>query len=121
LSPDYDINPTVDRQELTLAINEVETTCHVSIAMEAAQDYGLNAREAAEVLKQVRDAVGDWKEEATRLNIPRAEQDLMANAFPAGYITSADVRLSGVAETFKNRRLGASLGRSHMFSIRCSE
>lgn len=81
LSPAYDINPSVDRQELTLAINEVETTCDVSIAMEASQDYGLNLRGAAEVLKQVRDAVAGWREESIRLNIPKAEQDLMANAF----------------------------------------
>jgi hypothetical protein len=42
LSPAYDINSSVDRQELTLAINEVETACDVSIAIEASQDYGLN-------------------------------------------------------------------------------
>lgn len=81
LSPAYDVNPSVDGQELTLAINEVETACDVSIAMEASRDYGLTAREAADVLRQVRNAVGGWREEATRLNIPKAEQDLMANAF----------------------------------------
>jgi serine/threonine-protein kinase HipA len=81
LSPAYGINPSIDRQELTLAINEVETACDVSIAMEASQDYGLNPREAAEVLKQVQDAVAGWREEATRLHIPKAELDLMANTF----------------------------------------
>jgi serine/threonine-protein kinase HipA len=81
LSPAYDINPSVDRQELTLAINEVETACDISIAMEASRDYGLSGREAGDVLKQVQDAVASWREEATRLNIPKAEQDLMASAF----------------------------------------
>jgi serine/threonine-protein kinase HipA len=83
LSPAYDINPSIDRQELTLAINEVETTCDVSIAMEASRDYGLRAREASDLLKQVQDEVTGWREEATRLNIPKAEQDLMADAFQA--------------------------------------
>jgi serine/threonine-protein kinase HipA len=81
LSPAYDINPSVDRRELTLAINEVETACDVSIAMEASKDYGLNPREAANVLKQAQDAVAGWREEAIRLNIPKADQDLMENAF----------------------------------------
>jgi serine/threonine-protein kinase HipA len=81
LSPAFDINPSVDRQELTLAINEVETTCDVSIAMEASREYGLKPREAADVLKQVQESVRHWREEATRLNIPKAEQDLMAHAF----------------------------------------
>ena len=81
LSPAYDVNPSIDRQELMLAINEMETACDVSIAMEASREYGLNVREAADVLTQVRNAVAGWREEATRLNIPKAEQDLMANAF----------------------------------------
>jgi serine/threonine-protein kinase HipA len=81
LSPAYDLNPSIDRQELTLAINEVETACDVSIAMEASQFYGLNPGEAADLLTQVQEAVRGWREEATRLNIPKAEQDLMANAF----------------------------------------
>jgi serine/threonine-protein kinase HipA len=81
LSPAYDINPSVDRQELTLAINEVETACDVSIAMEASQDYGLKPREADAVLTEVQKAVAGWREEAIRLNIPKTEQDLMANAF----------------------------------------
>jgi len=59
----------------------VETICDVSIAMDASPEYGLNPREATDVLKQVQDAVAGWREEATRLNIPKAEQDLMANAF----------------------------------------
>jgi serine/threonine-protein kinase HipA len=84
LSPAYDINPSIDRDELTLAINEVETTCDVSIAMDVSREYGLNLREAADVLKEVREAVRGWREEATRLNIPKAEQDIMAEAFQGG-------------------------------------
>ncbi len=81
LSPAYDINPSIDRQELTLAINEVETACDVSIAMDASRDYGLSAREAGDALKQAQDAVAGWREEAAGLKIPKAEQELMASAF----------------------------------------
>lgn len=83
LSPAYDMNSSIDRQDLTLAINEVETTCDVSIAMDARQDYGLNAQEAGKALQQVQDAVAGWRGEATHLNIPQAEQDLMIDAFQA--------------------------------------
>ena len=81
LSPAYDMNPSIDRQELTLAINEVETACDVSIAMEACQDYGLNAQQAGKVLKQVQAAVVGWRDEATRLHIPKSEQNLRIDAF----------------------------------------
>jgi len=81
LSPAYDMNPSIDRKELTLAINEVETACDVAIAIDSAKDYGLSKDDAQRFLKEVQAAVGQWQEEANRLNIPKAEQDLMAEAF----------------------------------------
>jgi serine/threonine-protein kinase HipA len=81
LSPAYDINPSNDRNELALAINEVDTTCDVSIALEARADYGLSKIEADGVLAEVTAAVASWRAEATELRIQKAEQDLMAAAF----------------------------------------
>jgi serine/threonine-protein kinase HipA len=75
------MNPSTDRTELTLAINEVETACDVSVAMEASRDYGLAAQQASRVLDDVRRAVQNWRDEANRFHIPKAEQDLMASAF----------------------------------------
>ena len=81
LSPAYDLNPSIDRDELTLAINEVETACDVAIALESCREYGLSRPEANEIVERVRKAAGAWRTEAARLRIPRAEQDLMAQAF----------------------------------------
>jgi len=81
LSPAYDLNPSIERRDLSLAINEVETACEISIAMDACQDYGLTRQEADSLLKQVRNAVAQWRGEAGRLGIPRSEQELMAPAF----------------------------------------
>jgi len=81
LSPAYDINPSVDRNDLTLAINEVETACDVSVALEASRDYGLTPDEAENALKQTQEAVAHWREEASQFDIPKTEQDLMADAF----------------------------------------
>jgi serine/threonine-protein kinase HipA len=81
LSPAYDMNPSIDRKELTLAINEVETACDVAIAIDAVKDYGLSKDDAQVLLKEVQGAVGRWQEEANRLNIPKAEQELMSEAF----------------------------------------
>jgi serine/threonine-protein kinase HipA len=81
LSPAYDINPSIDRGELSLAINEVDAACDVSIALEAHADYGVSKPEAEEIIAHATRAVADWRKEATRLRIPKAEQDLMAPAF----------------------------------------
>lgn len=73
LSPAYDMNPSTDSDELSLAINEVDTTCDIEIALEAHADYGLSATEAAEIIAKVTEAAASWRSEATQLNIPRAE------------------------------------------------
>jgi serine/threonine-protein kinase HipA len=81
LSPAYDINPSVDRNELSLAIDETETTCDVSVAMDAHRAYGISAAQADAALKSVNAAVEIWRPEATRFGIHRAEQNPMAAAF----------------------------------------
>ena len=83
LSPAYDVNPSIERRELSLAINEVETACDVSILMDACRDYGLSTGDAAGVLNDVCVAVGEWQSVAKSLGIPASEQALMASAFAA--------------------------------------
>jgi serine/threonine-protein kinase HipA len=81
LSPAYDINPSTDRNELSLAIDEVDATCDVSVALEARAAYGLSKIEAERIVSQATSAVATWRREATKLRIPKAEQELMAPAF----------------------------------------
>jgi serine/threonine-protein kinase HipA len=81
LSPAYDMNPSIDRAELSLAINELDTACDVAIAMDAFKDYGLTKEQTAKVHQEVQVAVATWRKEASRLRISRDEQDLMERAF----------------------------------------
>ena len=81
LSPAYDIHPSIERRELSLAINDVEATCDPAIAIDACEAYGLTRPEAEGVVKQVRGAVVGWRQQADSLGIPKQEQDLMAAAF----------------------------------------
>jgi len=83
LSPAYDVNPSIERCELSLAINEVETACDVSVAMDACKHYGLSAGDASRVFNDVRVAVDEWQSVAKSLGIPASEQALMASAFRA--------------------------------------
>jgi serine/threonine-protein kinase HipA len=81
LSPAYDINPSVDRNELSLAIDETESTCDISVAMNACKAYGISPAQADAALKSVEAAVAGWRTEATMFGISKAEQGLMAAAF----------------------------------------
>ncbi len=55
--------------ELSLAINEVDTTCDVAIAMNAYKDYGLEFEQAQKVREQVDAAVGAWREVLLRRRV----------------------------------------------------
>lgn len=79
--------------------------------MEASKHYRLSAREAADVLKQVQGAVAGWREEATRLSIPKAEQDLMSNAFQESSLLRHAVTVRGCV---------VSPGRIRIAGILCS-
>jgi serine/threonine-protein kinase HipA len=81
LSPAYDINPSINRNELSLAIDETETACDVSVAMNAYKNYGISTARANEALQAVDAAVSGWRKEADRFRIPKAAQALMAEAF----------------------------------------
>jgi serine/threonine-protein kinase HipA len=83
LSPAYDMNPSLDGDDLTLAINETETTCDVEIARAAHKLYALSLKEADGIVAEVEAAVKTWREEAEALRIRRSEQDQMAAAFTA--------------------------------------
>jgi serine/threonine-protein kinase HipA len=81
LSPAYDINPSVDRKELSLAIDEMEAACDVSVAMNAYKSYGISAAQADRALQSIEAAVAGWRTEANGFGIPKADQTLMAAAF----------------------------------------
>ena len=81
LSPAYDINPSIERAHLSLAINEHDTSCDVSIAMDAYQDYGISSQRAASIFEEVSSGIADWQRDATLLAIPKSEQALMRAAF----------------------------------------
>lgn len=81
LSPAYDVNPSVERDDLTLAIDETETVCDVEVARGAHRLYGLTLGEADGVISEVRTAVLTWRSEAETLRIGRSEQETMASAF----------------------------------------
>ncbi|WP_263408848.1 type II toxin-antitoxin system HipA family toxin [Terriglobus tenax] len=81
LSPAYDLNPSVERDYLSLSIDETEATCDVAIAMEAFKSYGITAAQAKAALHDVEAAVSNWRLEAKALGISKDELDLMAAAF----------------------------------------
>src|SRR6202042_3731990 len=82
LSPAFDMNPNPapGPKELSTAIDFNDTHASVDNLMAVAEYFRLNAREAAEVLAQVTNAVGHWRVTAATHGLRKAEIEAMAPA-----------------------------------------
>jgi serine/threonine-protein kinase HipA len=81
LSPAYDINPNEYGKGLHLNISDMDNSLNLDLALEVAEYFRLGNDKANKTIKQIKNAVGAWKEFALKYKIPDAEQDRMAQAF----------------------------------------
>lgn len=81
LSPAFDINPNPHKRQLSLAIDEVNTSLDLDVARVAGATYGLKKNRIAEVIKEVLGVIPTWRREAENLGVSRREQEMMSQAF----------------------------------------
>lgn len=84
LSPAYDLNPVprdIKPRILSTAIDPIDPTASVDIAMDVIDFFDLPVDEAKKIVKEVKAATTLWRSEATKFKIPKAEIDRMASAF----------------------------------------
>lgn len=68
LSPAYDINPSPKSQQCLL-IDAYTEQSDINALLSASENYMLERKEAAEIIEEVRAAIKDWQQVATRLQI----------------------------------------------------
>ena len=83
LAPAFDVNPTVDKEEHVLNLDESSPTPRIAALLETHPYYGLDLDRARTITREVADVVAHWRDDARRLRIPEAEIDAMAPAFAA--------------------------------------
>jgi len=84
LSPAYDLNPMpadIRPRVLSTAINEMDPTASLPLAVEVAEYFGLNTARAKTIAKEVGKSVSRWRDEASRHGLNRPEIERMASAF----------------------------------------
>jgi serine/threonine-protein kinase HipA len=81
LAPAYDMNPVAQGDGLTLNISETDNAQDLELVLDVAKHFRVKAARAKEIVGEVETAVGQWRAEAKRAGILRAEQDRMASAF----------------------------------------
>ncbi len=81
LAPAFDMNPVATGTGLTLNISETDNAQELDLVREVAESFRVTRARREEIIEEVITVVGDWRTEARRARIPRAEQDRMESAF----------------------------------------
>lgn len=81
LSPAYDINPSIEKEGLSLNIDTESNALDFDLARSVGAYFQLNEKQMDKILAEVCSAVKTWKGEATKIGLSKAEQTLMAGAF----------------------------------------
>lgn len=80
LSPAYDLNPTLSRDQ-SLLINAYTTESNLDILLESCVDYMLTANVASQIIGDVNKALSTWTQVATTIGLPQSEQNMFKDRF----------------------------------------
>lgn len=80
LSPAYDLNPTLAREQ-SLLINTYTAESNLDILLESCGDYILSSETAQHIIKDVKRAIFTWKQVATSIGLSPSEQNMFKDRF----------------------------------------
>ncbi|MDQ3015932.1 MAG: HipA domain-containing protein [Bacteroidota bacterium] len=81
LSPAYDLNPSIDKDGLTLNINAAQNDLDFDLAISVGEYFKMHLNEMKSITDETRRTVSGWSKYAREIGISRAEQDTMSGAF----------------------------------------
>lgn len=81
LSPAYDINPSTEKEGLSLNIDTNINSLDIDLAKSVGQYFRLNANEMNDIVNEVRKSVSKWQAVAKEIGITKNEQVMMGGAF----------------------------------------
>jgi len=81
LSPAYDLNPSIDKDGLSLNIDMDNNELDFDLAKSVGKYFRLDNEQMDSIIEEVKSAVSRWKLVANKIGISRSEQQLMDKAF----------------------------------------
>lgn len=81
LSPAYDINPSVEKDGLALNIDMENNALDINLAKSVGLYFRLNESQMLQIIQEITKAVSTWRSIASKLEIPKIEQEMMVAAF----------------------------------------
>lgn len=81
LSPAYDLNPSIEKQGLSLNIDMDDNALDFDLARSVGEYFRLNDTEMEVILNEVLTVIKDWEKVAKKIGIKNSEIELMSGAF----------------------------------------
>lgn len=81
LSPAYDLNPSIDKNGLSLNIDMENNDLDIELAKSVGEYFRLNTVSMQTIILEVQQAVKQWELLANEIGISRIEQEMMRAAF----------------------------------------
>ena len=81
LSPAFDVNPNIDKQDHVLKLLEDDSPPNLDGILETALYYDLSKDEAYQIYLKIQAIVNSWEQYAKKLKISRADIEIMRPAF----------------------------------------
>jgi serine/threonine-protein kinase HipA len=81
VSPAYDLNPSIDKDGLSLNIDMDNNALDFDLAKSVGAYFRLENKQMDAIIEEVKSAVSKWEEVANKIGISRSEQQIMSNAF----------------------------------------
>lgn len=81
LSPAYDLNPSTEKDGLSLNIDMDSNELDIDLAKSVGTYFQLNNQQMDNIIIEVTSAVNNWRTIASEINISRQQQERMARAF----------------------------------------
>jgi serine/threonine-protein kinase HipA len=81
LAPAFDVNPSIDKADHVLNLDETDNRPNMATVIDTSEWYDLSKDQGAAVVSEVLSVTRRWRQAATRLGIAMADIELMAGAF----------------------------------------
>ena len=101
MSPVYDVNPTpaeIKPRILSTLIDYESDMASIDTALSVIDEFRLSREQAELIMYDVAEAVSDWRNVATQLDLSKREIDRMASAFEHDDLEKAKGPKRGQAE-----------------------
>jgi serine/threonine-protein kinase HipA len=81
VAPAYDLTPNPARRTHALRLDDATDVPDLDVVLSTAKLYGLNARSAGEILREIHSVTGQWKARSKGAKLPAAEIAIVEQAF----------------------------------------